>query len=101
MTFVAGEDKYADFFQNHSPDNNNYELVVRQGASLRHYWFGYLGSGKWNQGDPFGASVAGSPVMFQNRVNNHYEVVVREGNALRHHWFGYLSNGQWNEGETF
>jgi hypothetical protein len=91
----------ADFFQNNSPGNNNYELVVRQGASLRHYWFGYLGSGKWNEGGQFGLNVVCDPAMFQNSTNPNYEVVVREGDYLRHYWYGHLSNGTWNKGDQF
>ena len=81
-----------NFFQNHAPGNNNYELVVREGNALRHYWF----DGQWNRRDAsFGSNVNGLPAMFQNHApgNNNYELVVREGNALRHYWH---YNGQWN-----
>ena len=84
-------------FQNR--DNDNFELVVREGDQLRHYWFGY---GKWNEGEAFGENVESTPVMFQNR-NGNYELVVREGytfrHYLRHYWFDYRGNGKWNKGE--
>ena len=81
-----------NFFQNHAPGNNNYELVVREGNALRHYWH-Y--NGQWNREEAsFGSNISGDPAMFQNHApgNNNYELVVREGNALRHYWF----DGQWN-----
>jgi len=90
-------------FQNHAPQNYNYEFVVKEGDHLRHYWYGHLNNGKWNKGDSFGSSVQGNPVMFQNHFpgNYNYEVVVREGDHLQHYWYGHLNNGKWNKGLQF
>jgi hypothetical protein len=88
-------------FQNHALNNNNYELFVREGLRLRHYWYEF--SATWNVGALFGSNVVEDhPVAFQNRAPNNYnyEVFVREGNRLRHHWFDY-TNGTWNVGALF
>jgi hypothetical protein len=87
-------------FQNHYPGNYNYELVVREGDHLRHYWYVY--GGNFNKGLSFGSSVLGNPVMFQNYAagNYNYELVVREGDHLQHYWFGY-GDWKWHKGLSF
>ena len=81
-------------FQNYAIGNNNYEVVVREGDHLQHYWFRY-GEWNWHKGKQFASNVKSEPIVFQNHApgNNNYEVVVREGDHLQHHWFRY---GEWN-----
>ena len=88
-------------FQNSASGNQNYEVVVRKGNGLQHYWFNYA-TGTWTTGALFGSNVASAPVMFQNRAPNNfnYEVLVREGSALRHYWFNYAT-GTWTTGALF
>ena len=84
------------FFQNKA--NNAFELVVREGSQLRHYWFA---GNNWQQGQLFGSNVTGDPVMFQNIDGFNYELVAREGSQLRHYWFPYGSGRPWQQGQLF
>lgn len=88
-------------FQNFAPLNYNYELVVREGNQLRHYWYVY-GQNIFNKGALFGNNVTGNPVIFQNRApgNYNYELVVREGGQLQHYWFIY-GQWKWQKGNSF
>jgi hypothetical protein len=90
-------------FQNYAPQNYNYELVVREGNQLKHYWFSYGGDWIWHEGLQFGSNVASQPAMFQNHAvgNDNYELVVREGNQLKHYWFSYGGDWIWHEGLQF
>jgi hypothetical protein len=88
-------------FQNFS--NKNFELVVREGNNLRHYYndFG-VGGTAWNAGAAFGSNIASTPAMFQNSENKNFELVVREGNNLRHYYNDFGVGGTaWNAGAAF
>ena len=78
-------------FQNCAPNNKNFEVVVREGNYLQHYWLQHDGDWKWHKAKRFGSNVQGAPAMFQNRApqNHNYEILVRENGRLQHYWFWY------------
>jgi hypothetical protein len=67
----------------------NFEVVVREGNRLRHYWRDNDSpSHPWQTGPLFGDNINSSPALIQSTFGNigNFEVVVREGNRLRHYW---------------
>jgi len=92
-----------------APNNYNYECLVQEGNSIRHYVFDYRAGGTgWNQGQQFGSNVTSAPVVFQNHAPNNnthnynYECLVQEGNSIRHYVFDYRTGGTgWNQGQQF
>ena len=118
---------YGAAFQNHSPDNYNYEIIVcmvpgayldRESRSpsshasqasavgyLQHYWYGHLGDGQWHEAQKFGeVAYPGSALAaFQESTpgNYQYEVIAGEGGRIRRYWYGHLADGQWHRGELF
>ena len=91
--------KPSQLFQNHAPNNNNFELFVGEGKKTRHHWFDYANA-RWNVGDLLGLNRTSDPVVFQNHApnNNNFELFVGEGKKTRHHWFDY-ANARWNVGD--
>lgn len=81
--------------------NTNYELLVREGDGLRHYWFDFRGDRNWRKGELLGSNVQSGPVAFVNRTNGNYEVFVREGDHLQHYWFDYARERRWKKGAAF
>ncbi len=83
----------------------NFELVVREGNQLRHYWRNNDVNGfPWNKGPLFGDNVGSAPTMIQSNfgTKGNFELVVREGNQLRHYWRNNDANGfPWNKGPLF
>lgn len=87
------------FFQNFS--NKNFELVVREGNHLQHYYNNFgVGSPTWNAGAAFGKSVIANPVIFQNSENKNFELEVREFDDLLWHYWNDFGGGSttWNRG---
>lgn len=86
-------------------NQGNFEVVVREGKRLRHYWrendvAGY----PWHKGALFGSSVSSAPAMIQSNYGNqgNFEVVVREGRKLRHYWRDNDAAGfPWHRGALF
>ena len=81
---------------------NNYELFVREGDHIQHYWRSWQ-DGRWRKGQKFGQNVQSAPAAFQNRGPGaiyNYEIFVREGNQIQHHWRNWQS-GQWHKGQKF
>jgi hypothetical protein len=83
----------------------NFELVVREGSRLRHYWRNNDKPGNpWKKGPRFGSNVKSAPAMIQSNYGNrgNFEVVVREGNRLRHYWRNNdLPSMPWRRGPLF
>ncbi|MCJ7516326.1 MAG: hypothetical protein MUO89_10290 [Dehalococcoidia bacterium] len=83
----------------------NFEVVVKEGTQLRHYWRDNDASGfPWNQGPLFGSNVGSAPAMIRSNfgTKGNFEVVVREGNRLRHYWRNNDASGfPWNQGPLF
>lgn len=86
--------------------HGNFEVVVREGRSLRHY---YRDNNDpllpWRKGELFGDRVGSGPAFIQSSFGNphgNFEVVVREGEALRHYY--RLNNRKgtpWIKGDKF
>ena len=83
----------------------NFELVVREGDKLRHYWRNNDASGfPWHKGALFGDNVGSAPAMIQSSFGNmgNFELVVREGDRLRHYWRNNDAPGfPWHKAELF
>jgi hypothetical protein len=83
----------------------NFEVVVREGNKLRHYWRNNDASGyPWQTGPLFGDNVNSAPALIQSSFGNvgNFEVVVREGNKLRHYWRNNDASGYpWQTGPLF
>jgi predicted lipoprotein with Yx(FWY)xxD motif len=83
----------------------NFELVVREGSKLRHYWRNNDDSSyPWHKGKLFGDKVNSTPAMIQSNFGNmgNFELVVREGNKLRQYWRNNDASGRpWNTGKLF
>ena len=80
----------------------NYELFVREGNQIQHYWRNWQ-SGQWHKGQKFGENVLSAPAAFQNRAGgsiHNYELFVREGNEIQHYWRSW-QDGQWRKGLRF
>jgi hypothetical protein len=77
----------------------NYELFVREGSQIQHYWRGWR-DGAWHKGNRIGRDVQSGPAAFQNQFNYNYEVFVREGDHIQHYWRSWR-DGSWNKGQQF
>ncbi|MCF6157726.1 MAG: hypothetical protein E3K32_03945 [wastewater metagenome] len=70
--------------------SSNFEVVLWETASLRHYWRDNdLPNLPWRQGPLFGDHVASAPALIQSSFgapHGNFEVVVREGMQLHHYW---------------
>lgn len=63
----------------------NFEVIVREGSKLRHYWRDNDGSGyPWHQGALFGDNVASAPALIQSRYGNTGNFEFRTQRASRH-----------------
>ena len=86
-------------------DMGNFEVVVREGNKLRHYWRNNDDPGHpWKKGKLFGDKVNSAPAMIQSTFGNmgNFEVLVREGNKLRHYWRNNDDPGHpWKKGKLF
>lgn len=83
----------------------NFEVVVREGNQLRHYWRDNDSQNlTWHGGSLIGDNVSSSPAMIVSSYGNrgNFEVVVREGDNLRHYWRDNDSASlQWHKGALF
>ncbi|MDJ0631129.1 MAG: hypothetical protein QNJ44_22925 [Rhodobacter sp.] len=83
----------------------NFEIVVREGSKLRHYWRNNDAPGfPWHKGALFGDNVSSAPALLQSNYGyiGNFELVVREGSKLRHYWRNNDAPGYpWNKGELF
>lgn len=83
----------------------NFEVVVREGDKLRHYWRNNDTPGfPWNMGDLFGSNVSSSPALIQSNFGyyRNFELVVRDGDKLRHYWRDNDTPGYpWHQGALF
>ena len=93
------------FIQSTFGDRGNFEVVVREGDKLRHYWRSNDQNGlPWNRGALFGDNVRSAPALIQSTFGDRgtFEVVVREGSRLRHYWRSNdRPNLPWNQGPLF
>jgi len=67
----------------------NFELVVREGDQLRHYWRDNDDPTlPWYQGALFGSKASSAPALIQGSLGSrgNFEIVVYEGDRLRHYW---------------
>jgi hypothetical protein len=94
------------FIQSNLGNNGNFELVVREGNQLRHYWRDNDDpSFPWHKGDLFGDNVSSAPALIQSNLGDkgNFEVVVVEGNGylLRHYYRDNDDpNFTWHKGEV-
>jgi len=83
----------------------NFEVVVKEGTKLRHYWRRNTNSGhSWQKGVLFGSNVSSAPALIQGNYgyNGNFELVVREGSRLRHYWRDNDDPGRpWYKGSLF
>jgi hypothetical protein len=80
----------------------NYELFVREGDAIQHYWLPWRGDG-WRRGASFGQNVQSAPAVFQNAgpgAECNYEVFVQEGDHIQHYWLSPAGGG-WRRGASF
>jgi hypothetical protein len=83
----------------------NFEVVVREGTSLRHYYLNNDAAGSsWNQGNMFGENITSAPALIQSNfgTKGNFEVVVREGTKLRHYYRDNdTPHAKWQQGVMF
>jgi len=81
----------------------NFELVVREGNKLRHYWRNNDSGLSWNRSAIFGDKADSAPALIQSNCGNkgNFELVVREGEKLRHYWRNNDSGLSWNKRAIF
>ncbi len=105
VNFGSNIDSEPALIQGNFGDRGNFELVVKEGNKLRHYWReNDTSSYPWHQGPLFGNNVNSAPAMIQSNFDDRgsFEVVVREGNQLRHYWRGNDSSPyNWHQGPLF
>ena len=105
VNFGNNVDSEPAFIQGNFEDRGNFELVVKEGNKLRHYWRENDATGyPWHQGQLFGNNVDSAPAMIQSNYDDRgsFEVVVKEGNKLRHYWRANdTSPYQWHQGPLF
>jgi hypothetical protein len=82
--------------------SGNFEVVLWEASSLRHYWRDSdLPNLPWHQGPLFGENIASAPALIQSSFGN-FEVVVREGSRLRHYYRDNNAPGlPWHQGSLF
>jgi hypothetical protein len=105
VLFGDNVDSAPAMIQSNFGNMGNFELVVREGNKLRHYWRNNDAAGvPWTKGVLFGDNVNSAPSMIQSNFGNtgNFELVVREGNKLRLYW---RNNGvagfPWTKGVLF
>lgn len=83
----------------------NFEVVVKEGTQLRHYWRDNDHPNKpWHRGVLFGKGVSSAPALIQSNYGyvGNFEVVVREGSRLRHYWRDNdHPDKPWHQGNLF
>ncbi len=86
-------------FQNHAPNNFNYEVFAVRTGHLRHWWREWR-TGEWHEGAVLG-EVSGSVAAFQNHAphNFDYEVFAVQGDHLWHWWYDFPTLG-WASGDV-
>jgi hypothetical protein len=93
------------FIQSNFGTKGNFEVVVREGDKLRHYWRNNDAAGTpWTAGPLFGANVDSAPALIQSNfgTKGNFEVAVREGTQLRHYWRNNDAAGTpWTAGPLF
>ena len=84
-------------FQNHAPDNRNYEVFAVQNGRLLHRWRDWE-TGKWHRGEIIG-DASGGVAAFQIHApdNRNYEVFAVQNGHVRHWWRDW-DTGQWHQG---
>ena len=105
VLFGSNVDSAPAMIQSNFGNMGNFEVVVKEGEQLRHYWRNNDASGlPWNSGVLFGSNVDSAPAMIQSNYGNmgNFEVVVKEGEQLRHYWRNNdISSHPWNRGALF
>jgi hypothetical protein len=91
--------------QSNYGSKGNFELVVREGRKLRHYWRSNDAPGRpWKKGVLFGSNVSSAPALIQSNYGElgNFEVVVKEGTKLRHYWRkNKITGHSWVKGALF
>jgi len=93
-----------ELIQGNFGHKGNFEVVVREGEKLRHYWRNNDVSGlPWNRRAIFGDKADSAPALIQSNCGHkgNFEVVVREGEKLRHYWRNNDSGLSWNKRAIF
>jgi len=105
VSFGTNVKSEAALIQGNYGGRGNFELVVREGNKLRHYWRANDTSGyPWQKGPLFGSNVKSAPALLQSNygARGNFELVVREGNKLRHYWRANDTSGYpWHKGVLF
>ena len=82
-------------------DRGNFELVVREGNKLRHYWRANDASGyPWHKGDIFSDHITFQPSLIQSNFGDrgNFELLTIHGNCFTHFWRNNNSSGYpWSE----
>jgi hypothetical protein len=90
-----------------SGGHGRFEVVVREGTSLVHYWHdSTVWSNPWNRGGTITTSAAsgGSLIQsdFRSGTHGNFEVLVQEGDHISHLWHdNNLVANPWNRALTF
>lgn len=105
VVFGSGVSSEPALIQSSFGSQGNFEVVVREGRKLRHYWrTNDDPSLPWKKGKLFGSNVSSAPALIQGSFGNrgNFELVVREGRKLRHYWRNNdKSSIPWSRGELF
>lgn len=108
VEFGANANSQPALLQGRFGNKGNFELLVREGNSLRYYWRDNDAADlAWHTGALFGANVNSAPAMLESTLGtspnrSNFCVVVREGNNLRYYWRDNDSPGlTWHTGALF
>lgn len=83
-------------FQNHGPNNLNYEIFSYTFGSFGHSWID-SGSGAWSEDQSLGQGTITGVAAFQDNANLNYEVLIAQDGNLTHWWRDW-NQGKWYQG---
>ena len=105
VDFGDSVDSTPALIQSNFGNIGNFEVIVKEGNKLRHYWRNNDDAAlPWNKGDLFGDNVDSAPALIQSNFGNYgsFEAVVKEGDKLRHYWRDNDTAGfPWIKGDLF
>jgi len=101
VSFGENVDSAPALIQGNFGDRGNFELVVREGNKLRHYWRANDDSGyPWHKGDIFSDHITFQPSLIQSNFGDrgNFELLTIHGNCFTHFWRNNNSSGYpWSE----
>jgi Domain of unknown function (DUF4185) len=89
-----------------SGGHGNFEVIVREGANLIHYWHDNSDvNSPWRRGQTISTQISSAASIIQSNFHNgdhsNFEVVAREGNNLVHFWHDNSDvNSPWRRGQN-